>query len=196
MTNMLDTPRKEKKTEDLVEQRQLKALKEPIRLRLFNALGTPRTVTEAAKIMGVERKSLYYHLKILMNARLIEERENHRVRNLTETVYVAKNIAFNCNDLLDPSRYEQLCALKKDFIGDLCDDCTTALKRDRITKMGMCRSGIKIKNKNLEATTRLIGELMREFNDKVLELADEDGDIEYILAVVHFESGNENDEII
>lgn len=63
---------------DLCAER-LKALSEPLRLRIVDALrGGPQNVTDLAEKLQVEVVTLSHHLGILRNARLLEKERHGR----------------------------------------------------------------------------------------------------------------------
>ena len=58
---------------------QLKALSEPLRLRIINTLRPgPRSVSDLAEELGVEVVTVSHHLGILRNARLVEKERKGR----------------------------------------------------------------------------------------------------------------------
>lgn len=90
---------------DLARQR-LKALAEPIRLQLLEALGRgERCVCELTEELGLAQSKLSFHLKVLKEAGLISAREDGR------WVYYR----------LEPAALEHLRA----WLGELAAGCTT-----------------------------------------------------------------------
>jgi DNA-binding transcriptional ArsR family regulator len=69
---------------------QLKALSEPLRLRIVSALRSgPKSVTELAEGLGVEVVTVSHHLGILRNAHLVETERKGRfiLYSLREDVF-------------------------------------------------------------------------------------------------------------
>lgn len=90
---------------DLARQR-LKALAEPIRLQLLEALGRgERCVCELTEELGLAQSKLSFHLKVLKEAGLLSAREDGR------WVYYR----------LEPAALEDLRA----WLGELAAGCTT-----------------------------------------------------------------------
>ncbi len=81
------------RTEDLPEQfvisdvDTLKALSDPLRMRLHLELELPRTVKELAAAVGVPQTRLYYHIKILERAGLIRVVDRRVVSGIEERTY-------------------------------------------------------------------------------------------------------------
>jgi DNA-binding transcriptional ArsR family regulator len=69
---------------------QAAALLTPIRIDLLKRLDIPRTCPELAEIFDATPQKIYYHVKALEKAGLVEKIEEHRVRGVVEGVYQAK----------------------------------------------------------------------------------------------------------
>jgi DNA-binding transcriptional ArsR family regulator len=69
---------------------QVAALLTPIRIDLLKRLDVPRTCPELAEIFDATPQKIYYHVKALEKAGLVEKIEEHRVRGVVEGVYQAK----------------------------------------------------------------------------------------------------------
>jgi DNA-binding transcriptional ArsR family regulator len=186
MTNSFEPERASVGVDIDENQEQVNALMEPIRLKLYVSLQQPRTVSEVADALGVDRKSLYYHLKVLISVGLVEEQESHKVRNFTETVYKAKDKRFKCSDFSGPEKKKQLRILMMNLMKELSEDHERAMLVDTELRAGMARDTIKLKSENLTTVYRVIDELMNETFRKVLEFHDEDGDVDYAIAFAHF----------
>jgi ArsR family transcriptional regulator len=84
----------------------LKALAEPIRLQLIEALGSgERCVCELTSELGMAQSKLSFHLKVLKEAGLLKARDDGR------WVYYS----------LEPQALQELRA----WLGDLASRCTT-----------------------------------------------------------------------
>ncbi len=66
--------KEESKIASLSEE-QLKALCDPIRIRIAHLLKTPRTPKQVSDIINVRPNNLYYHFRILEKAEIIEQVE-------------------------------------------------------------------------------------------------------------------------
>jgi len=79
--------------EDLLyiqEVEQAKALLKPVRMEILTHLAEPGTCTQLAEIFGESPQKIYYHVKILEKAGLVEKVEERRVRGTVEGIYQAK----------------------------------------------------------------------------------------------------------
>ncbi len=56
-------------------EEQLKALYDPIRIRIAHLLKSPRTPKQVADIINIRPNNLYYHFRVLENAGIIEHVE-------------------------------------------------------------------------------------------------------------------------
>jgi DNA-binding transcriptional ArsR family regulator len=79
---VLDTPYIE-----TVEQAD--ALLKPKRVEVLRQLAEPRTCTQIGQVLGDTPQAVYYHVKRLQAAQLVELVSEHRVRGITEGVYRA-----------------------------------------------------------------------------------------------------------
>jgi len=65
----------------------LKVLADPVRLRIHFALEEPRTVKELAHLLGMPQTRLYYHVKLLEKAGLINVVARRTVSGIEERTY-------------------------------------------------------------------------------------------------------------
>jgi DNA-binding transcriptional ArsR family regulator len=68
---------------------QAEALLKPRRVEVLRQLGEPRTCTQVAKALGDSPQKVYYHVKRLQTAGLVELVSERRVRGITEGIYCA-----------------------------------------------------------------------------------------------------------
>lgn len=73
---------------------QVATLFNPPRLELLKLLSRPRTCTQLARTVGQSPQRVYYQVKRLEHAGLVEKVDQRRVRGLTEGVYQAKARAY------------------------------------------------------------------------------------------------------
>lgn len=66
------------------------ALLKPIRLEILRRLDEPRTCPELADFFDESAQKIYYHIKALEQAGLVEKTEERRVRGIMEGYYQAK----------------------------------------------------------------------------------------------------------
>lgn len=69
---------------------QAMALLKPIRLEILRRMGEPRTCDELAKVFEDSAQKIYYHVKALQDAGLVEKVLEKRVRGTAEGYYQAK----------------------------------------------------------------------------------------------------------
>jgi DNA-binding transcriptional ArsR family regulator len=69
---------------------QAGALLHPLRIEVLKKLAEARSCPELAKELGETSQKIYYHVKILESAGLIEKVEERRVRGIMEGIYRAR----------------------------------------------------------------------------------------------------------
>jgi DNA-binding transcriptional ArsR family regulator len=69
------------------EVEQADALLKPKRVEVLRQLAEPRTCTQVGQVLGDTPQAVYYHVKRLQAAGLVELIEEHRVRGIIEGVY-------------------------------------------------------------------------------------------------------------
>jgi DNA-binding transcriptional ArsR family regulator len=68
---------------------QISALFKPIRLELLTMLAEPRTCRQLAEAFHTSPQKIYYHIKVLERAGLVEKKYEKRVRGIMEGYYQA-----------------------------------------------------------------------------------------------------------
>ncbi|HZI89377.1 MAG TPA: helix-turn-helix domain-containing protein [Candidatus Polarisedimenticolia bacterium] len=68
---------------------QAEAILHPLRLEILKRSGEPRTCTELADAVGETPQKIYYHVKVLQRAGVLERVEERRVRAIHEGYYQA-----------------------------------------------------------------------------------------------------------
>jgi DNA-binding transcriptional ArsR family regulator len=66
------------------------ALLHPLRIEVLKQLAEPRSCPEIAKALGETPQKIYYHVKTLESAELVERVEERRVRGIMEGIYRAR----------------------------------------------------------------------------------------------------------
>jgi DNA-binding transcriptional ArsR family regulator len=66
------------------------ALLHPLRIEVLKQLAEPRSCPEIAKALGETPQKIYYHVKTLESAELVEKVEERRVRGIMEGIYRAR----------------------------------------------------------------------------------------------------------
>lgn len=72
------------------EVEQAAVLLKPRRLEILRHLGRPRSCLELAELLGDTPQKIYYHLKALEQAGLVEKVDERRVRGIIEGFYQAR----------------------------------------------------------------------------------------------------------
>ena len=72
------------------EVNQAAALFQPLRVELMKLMAEPRTCAEMGQVVGESPQKVYYHVKILENAGLVEKVREERVRGIPQGYYQAK----------------------------------------------------------------------------------------------------------
>ncbi len=170
----------------------MKALANQTRLRLFGFFQKPQTVTMAGKKFGLKRTSIYYHLKVLEKAGLIEKAGEHKIRNLTESYYRVKNETdFVSGGMLGQQPFPQVHKLIQSIAASTCEDCLMALPFGEEKKAFGSRFFINLREDSLDSISKQISMMGKEFEKRIKELGQEDGELRYSVTVVHFEMPDE-----
>ena len=69
---------------------QAGALLHPLRIEVLKKLAEPKSCPELAKELDETTQKVYYHVKILESARLVEKVDERRVRGIMEGLYRAR----------------------------------------------------------------------------------------------------------
>ena len=166
----------------------MKALANQTRLRLFEFFQEPQTVTMAGKKFGLKRTSIYYHLKVLEKAGLIEKAGEHKVRNLTESYYRARNKTdFVPWEMFGEQSSVYIHNLIKAIAASTCEDCLKALPFGEERKAFGSRFFIRLRKDSLDSISEQISKMSKEFEKRIKELSQEDGELSYSVTIVHFE---------
>jgi DNA-binding transcriptional ArsR family regulator len=73
-----------------IEQQEVAAtLLQPLRLSLLQRMAEPRTCLELAAALGEAPQKIYYHVKVLQRAGLVDKVSERRVRGINEGIYQA-----------------------------------------------------------------------------------------------------------
>lgn len=81
----------------------LRAISDPLRLRILEALEEPRSVTEVAEVLGVPRTRLYYHVKVLESHDLIGVVETRIVSGILERRYRTTAASYAISPEISPA---------------------------------------------------------------------------------------------
>ena len=174
---------------DSLQLRQLRVLTDPLKVRLLNELQKPKTVSEIADILGLERNSLYYHIRILVRLGMVEEVEVRKVKNLSESVYKAvweHNFSHDVNPESAPMEdyYQAIDTIMREISRD-CHHSTASGKKPVAT---VARRVLRIKPEKFKETKSRLMEMEKKFMEGVIGLDDDDDEgIEYSVNITQFE---------
>lgn len=73
---------------------QAAALFQPLRVQLLKQMVEPRSCNDMAEVVGESPQKVYYHVKILERAGLVEKTSEQRVRGIMQGFYQAKARAY------------------------------------------------------------------------------------------------------
>lgn len=92
-----------KRTRVIADLDTLKAISDPLRVRILDALERPRSVTETAAVLDEPRSRLYYHFKILERHDLIAVVDTRVVSGIVERWYRATADTYEIAPALSPT---------------------------------------------------------------------------------------------
>jgi len=87
-------------THTLVDLAQIRALADPLRLRILSTLGEERTTKQVAEILGEKPTRLYHHVAALERAGLVRLARKRQNRGTVEKYFVAVARAFKADSRL------------------------------------------------------------------------------------------------
>ena len=115
MSEQLANPPDEQLEELVVDDIEtIRAIADPMRMRLHTELDEPRTVKELARIVGVPQTRLYYHVKILERTGLIRVVSRRVVSGIEERTYQTTAKSTTISPALGP-RLAETGAIKATF---------------------------------------------------------------------------------
>jgi len=168
--------------------KMVKALTDPIRLRLFYFFSEPHTVREASEALGVKPNGLYHHLNILKKTGLVEVVEKKKVRNMTQNIYqVTEHIDLDRHKMRDPGPKAPFFEIIKNIAWTTYEDCSRELTTAEGKKAYAARFFVKIRKDDLTHLPKKIAQASREFEEKIKSMGDESGDIRYSVTILEFE---------
>ena len=174
--------------EDKDRLKILRALTDPIRLRLFYFFVDRHTVKEAAEALGVKPNGLYHHLSVLKEAGLVEIVDKKKVRNLTMNYYKAtKDVLLERHKMTDPGEKAPFFDIIVNVAWSTYEDCCRELTTQEDKKAFCSRFFIKLKKDDLATIPRKIAAASKEFEEKLKEMGCDDGDVRYSVSILEFE---------
>jgi DNA-binding transcriptional ArsR family regulator len=166
-------------------EEQLKALYDPIRIRIAHLLKTPRTPKQVADIINIRPNNLYYHFRVLEKAGIIEHIETKDGKGfIKENFFRLKSEDIQITPEMVPlyGRMKFFQNLIKAAMEDLGE---AAGKYDKVAGIGS-RDDFSIPEDRLEKARNIILERKDDIIEELKELHDPDADCNYQLNVFCF----------
>ena len=166
-------------------EEQLKALYDPIRIRIAHLLKTPRTPKQVADIINVRPNNLYYHFRVLEDADIIELVETkHGKGFIKENFYRLKSEDIQILPEMVPL-YGRMRFLQN-LIKAAMEDLSEAIdKYDKVMRVGS-RNDFSIPEDKFEEARNIILERKDELLDELQEFNDPKGECNYQLSLFCF----------
>lgn len=151
---------------------QAGALLHPLRLEVLKKLSEPRSCPDLAREIGETTQKVYYHVKILESAGLIDKVDERRVRGIHEGLYLARAKSYWLSPRLvhqvggrerarDASSLDYLLNLAEDIQSDVAR-LAERPERERVPSLGL---SFQIGLADEPTRARFLGELRTLFQD-------------------------------
>jgi DNA-binding transcriptional ArsR family regulator len=169
------------------QERKLKAILDPTRLKMLYKLKTPRTVKQIADSLGVDHHALYHHMTVLEKAGLVKLDKKLQKGNLVEKYYKLVEDAMRFKlDLMPKELSQNLIA---NLIQNTYKDYTkTVDANEGQIKAGAMKLGIEVPKEKIPEISEKVQDLLAEFRQKLIELETEGADGFYNITVIHFQT--------
>jgi DNA-binding transcriptional ArsR family regulator len=168
------------------QERKLKAILDPMRLKMLYKLKVPRTVKQIADSLGVDHHALYHHMNVLEKAGLVKLDKRLQKGNLVEKYYRLVDDAMRFKLDLMPKELGQ--NLVENFIQSTYKDYSKEVEsHDRHIKAGAMKLVIEVPKEKLAEINEKVQKLITEFQAKLIALEEEGADSSYNITVIHFE---------
>ena len=176
---------------------QVEALLKPQAIEVLRQLADPRSCTEVAQRLGQTPQRVYYHVKRLVDAQLVDQVAERKVRGIHEGIYLAGAKSYwvsprlvgrigNVRQVQDAFSLGFLLDLVEEVQSDIA-----ALDRTRPELPSIGVSGeIHVAPEQRQA---FFDELQRTLQDLFTRYGGDDGDA-FKLAVACYPKGNRQDE--
>jgi DNA-binding transcriptional ArsR family regulator len=173
------------------QERKLKAILDPTRLKMLYKLKEPRTVKQIADSLGVDHHALYHHMGVLEKAGLVKLDRKVQKGNLVEKYYSLVEDAMRFR--LDLLPQELSSNLVENLIQTTYRDYSQAVEsHDEPVKAGAMRLSIEVPKGKLKEINEKVRKLVEELRDKIIEMEQEGSDSSYAITVIHFQIDPKN----
>jgi DNA-binding transcriptional ArsR family regulator len=146
---------------------QAEALLKPRRIEIMRRLAEPRTCTQLAAELGDSPQKVYYHVKRLQQAGLVELVDERRVRGITEGIYRAVAGSYWLSPrvvgTLGPRNAQD--AMSLGFLLDLAEELQADLARLAATRSAPAADAADLPSLGIAGEVRLQPEQRAAFLD-------------------------------
>lgn len=154
-------------------------LGDPKRLELLEAFYKPRSVSEAAEILGVPRTRLYHHVKLLEESGMIKVAETRRAGAMTEKIYrVAAKAYRPSKEFLASAAPRQqaeamlsalLGATRADFVRSVDEGVATLAEGENGRQVALSRGFLRLTHERLVDFIKELEAVFDRFHDEDAE---------------------------
>ena len=168
------------------QERKLKAILDPTRLKMLYKLKEPRTVKQIADSLGVDHHALYHHMNVLEKAGLVKLDRKVQKGNLVEKYFRLVDDAMSFKMDLLPK--ELSSNLVQNLIQTIYKDYTQEVEsHQEPVKAGATHLVIEVPKEKLSEVNEKVYELIVEFRNKIIELEEVGSESSYAMCVIHFQ---------
>jgi DNA-binding transcriptional ArsR family regulator len=161
-----------------LNEEQLKALYDPIRIRIAHLLKSPRTPKQVADIINIRPNNLYYHFRVLENAGIIEHTKTVEGKGfIKENFYQLKSPDF----IITPRMVPLAGRLKffQNLVKAAMEDLSEALdKFDSVSGVGS-RDDFCLPEDKLEDARNILIKRKDKLLENLQEYYDSNGECNY-----------------
>ncbi len=168
-----------------LNEEQLKALYDPLRIRIASCLKTPCTPKQVADIIGIRPNNLYHHFRVLLKAGIIKLVDTRKGKGfIKEDYYYLANPEFKANN-------EALSNLQRQqfFFGlfqALMDDFkTTAERYEKPYALGV-REDFRFNEADLVQARNIVEKHCELLHEELAELVSPNDPQNYQLSIFSF----------
>jgi DNA-binding transcriptional ArsR family regulator len=161
-----------------LNEEQLKALYDPIRIRIAHLLKSPRTPKQVADIINIRPNNLYYHFRVLEKAGIIEQVETRQGKGfIKENFFKLKSDEFIITPQMVP--LDSRLRFFQNLIRAAMEDLNEALDRyDSVAGVGS-RDDFAVPEAKLEEARDLLLARKKELLADLKAYHDPDGECNY-----------------
>ena len=168
------------------QERKLKAILDPTRLKMLYKLKEPRTVKQIADSLGVDHHALYHHMNVLEKAGLVKLDRKVQKGNLVEKYF----------RLVDDAMRFKMDLLPKELSSNLVQNLIQTIYKDysrevetheEPVKAGATHLVIEVPKDKLGEINEKVQKFVEKLRDEMIELEQEGSESSYAMCVIHFQ---------